>query len=138
MLQLLGLSPLAAPLAAKAATDKAIGELSGIQPIGYASALPSLSGGEPTASSSDSWKKKVLRFIANRALPDWLDEELRERNRVVGYLDPDIACKRSWSMNVKITTQRERNIQRARHDAMEGPKRGLRQREFEERYGVWL
>ena len=89
-------------------------------------------------TTRDAWKKKVLRFLANNALPDWLDDELRERNRYVGYLDPDIAAKRSWSMAVKIATQRERNIARAKTDALNGPRRALRHREFEETYGVWI
>lgn len=139
LLKMLRFAP-AAPLALKAAADKAIGDLVGISNVGYAGPPPSggISGGAPVSISGDDWKKKVLRFLAKNTLPDWVDEELRLRNRNVGYLDPDIACKRSWSMAVKIATQRERNIQRAKHDALDGPRRGLRTRELEETYGVWI
>jgi hypothetical protein len=33
------------------------------------------------------------------------------------------ASKRSWSMAVKIVTQRERNIVRAKQETLEGPKK---------------
>ena len=136
VLQLIGLSPVAAPLAAKAARDKAIGELSGITNMPYGAPMPGI-GASPSLGQDD-WKKKVLRFLAEKAIPEWLDEELRERHKQVGFLDPDIACKRSWSMNVKIATQRERNIEAARRNVLEGTKRGLRTREFEEKWGVWI
>lgn len=44
-------------------------------------------------------------------LPDFVEENLRDRARGVNYLDPDIACKKTWSLNVKIMAQRERNYQ---------------------------
>lgn len=128
-----------APLAAKATADKAIADLAGVSPVsgGFGVPMPSLSGGV-AEQSADTWKKKVLRFLAEKTLPAWFEDEIRERNRHVGYLDPDIASKRSWSMNVKIVTQRQRNVERAKRDAIDGPRRGLRSREFEEKYGVWI
>lgn len=137
-LQIMGLSGAAAPLAAKAASDKAIAEMAGVFPLGPGTPIGVGMSMPPTAVGGNDWKAKVLRFIARNTLPDWLEEELRWRHRTVGYLDPDIAAKRSWSMNVKIITQRERNIARAKQEALEGPRRSLRNREFEDQYGIWL
>ena len=132
----------AAPLAAKAAAESATAQLIGLQnmPMVGPQVMASISGGMPEAlnSTSASWKSKVMRFLAQNALPDWLEADIRRRNQSVGYIDPDIACKKSWSLNVKIATQRERNIQRARADMFEGPRRGMKAREFEEQFGVWI
>lgn len=136
-LRVLGLTPVAAPLAAKAAADKAASDLIGLGSMPSPSPGYGISGGSPVQTVQD-WKTKVLRFLSSATLPDWVEEELRYRNRFVGYIDPDIACKRSWSLNVKIATQRDRNIERSRLEVREGPRRGLRSREFEEKYGVWI
>jgi hypothetical protein len=138
ILRVLGLGSVVSPLAVKAAADKTIADLSGIAAHNPPSPGIGLSGGMPQTSDSISWKSKVLRWLATRSLPDWFEDEMRLRNRHIGYLDPDIAAKRSWSMAVKVLTQRERNIERAKHDAIEGPRRGLRSREFEEQFGIWL
>lgn len=130
------MTPAIAPLAAKAAADKAIGDLAGISPL--PNGLPPTFGIGGGDVSQNSWKTKVARFLAEKAIPDWFEDELRERHRYVGYLDPDIASKRSWSMAVKIATQRERNIERGRREVIEGPKRSMRSREFEEKWGVWI
>lgn len=137
-LQILGVAPAAVPLAAKSAADKAIGDLVGIS--AHSPGMPPMAmvSGTPQDVGVGTWKQKVLRFLAENTLPEWFEEEARQRNRVVSYLDPDIAAKRSWSMAVKIVTQRERNIERAKQDAMDAPRRGLRSREFEEKFGVWI
>lgn len=137
ILKLLGVAPAAAPLAAKAAADKAIGDMAGIGLLPNAPPYVGISG-SPQPLGADDWKKKVLRFLMNPTLPSWFEDDVRHRNWQVGYLDPDIASKRSWSMNVKIATQRQRNIERAKREALDGPRRGVRQREFEEKYGIWL
>lgn len=128
-LRALGLSP----LAAKATADAAIAEATGVLPTPSGDCLPSL-----VSASDETWRRKVLRFLAAPFLPDWLEEELRERNRHVGYLDPDIACKRSWSMSVKIVTQRQRNVERDRINVVRGTRRALRSREFQEKFGVYI
>jgi hypothetical protein len=139
-LQILGLAPIAAPLAVKSATEKAVADLAGISLTQTQYGQPSTGtiGGVPIETNNATWKMKVLRFLASKNLPDWVEEEIRNRNRFVGYIDHDIAAKRSWSLAVKILTQRERNIERARNELRESPRRGLRLREFEETYGVWI
>lgn len=94
MLRVLGLGSVGAPLAAKVAADKAVADLSGIATHNFGTPpTTSLSGGLPGTSDSASWKLKVLRWLATRSLPDWFEDEMRWRNRYVGYLDPDIAAK---------------------------------------------
>lgn len=125
----------ASPLAIKASADKTISDLAGISNAN--SMAPLASYGAP-ASDSSGWKRKVLSFVAKNTLPEWFDDELRRRYQTVTYLDPDIAAKRTWSMCVKIATQRERNIERGRREAVEGPMRQLRHSEFSEQFGVYL
>lgn len=138
-LRILGMAP-AAPFAVKAAADKAAAELIGISAVPTGTPPGAYLGGAigNSPDNTGAWKAKVLRFISGKKLPDWFEDEVRNRNRVVSYIDPDIACKRSWSLNVKIATQRERNIERAKLEAIEGPSRSLRSREFEEQFGVWI
>ena len=137
VLQLIGLSP----LAAKAAKDGAIGKLVGCvqsnSPQGSIGSGIAFGTPDPIGGRS-SWKAKILKFLVQGKLPDWFEDEIRDRHRYVSFLDPDIASKVSWSMNVKIVEQRRRNIQRAMEAALEGPRRGMRLREFEEEWGVWL
>lgn len=129
----------ASPLAIKASADKAISDLAGISNANsMAPMTPMASYGATAAGENSSWKRKVLSFVAKNTLPEWFDDELRRRYQTVTYLDPDIAAKRTWSMCVKIATQRERNIERGRREAVEGPMRQLRHSEFSEQFGVYL
>lgn len=54
----------------------------------------------------------VSRYVALMGIPGFVEDDIRERARFVHSLDPDIACKRSWSFAVKIATQRQRNYER--------------------------
>lgn len=138
-LRLFGSGAVAAPLAAKAAADKAVADLAGVSLLPNASlAYPSVGGGPPTTSGQDDWKRKALRFLSRPDLPDWYEEVLRERALQVTSIDPDIACKRSWSMSVKIMTQRQRNLERMRKEAIAGPRRSMRLHEFQCDTGIWL
>lgn len=107
----LGLLP-AAPLAGKAAADAAIAELSGVRANGLAnnggwiSAVPSGKDGP----SDGNLLKKAWQMPAFRGE---LESMLYEQNRRVGYLDPDIANKRSFSMAAKIAYQRQREVERS-------------------------
>lgn len=139
-LRVLGMAPVAAPLAIKAAAEQAVGQLSGVASGGLAAGH--FTGAGQAASNSlggmGGWHKKILQLVAENALPDWYDEHLRRMHGQVTALDPDIASKRSWSMNVKIATQRERNIARARNELTDGPERQLRRDEFCQKTGVYL
>ena len=51
-------------------------------------------------------------YVKMFGLPSTVEARLRDESRNIYCLDADIACKQSWSMSVKIMTQRERNYQR--------------------------
>ena len=110
----LGLAPVAAPLAAKAAADAEIAKL-----IGISSVAPQFEYGVSTAgvpqSSFDYDKARIAaaQYAKNVGLPDFVRESMRRNSQYVGALDPDLAAKKSWSMSVKILTQRERNLERS-------------------------
>lgn len=112
-LSYLGVGAASAPLAAKAAaaelttlaghaaTPLAVG--SGIAPPGIPQSI------EDQAKLHIRMSDYVRMF---GKLPDHVERDVRERSRWVGHLDPDIASKLSWSLNVKIAEQRQRNYQR--------------------------
>jgi hypothetical protein len=113
-LALMGAAPLAAKATADAEIAKQIGLNSGglIQggfgnQIGGASALGMADGG--------SYEQRITgaaEYIKMFGMPESIARELRENTRYVGALDPDIACKKSWSMSVKLMTQRQRQYDR--------------------------
>jgi hypothetical protein len=128
----------AAPLAAKAVAEQAAASMSGMEISGLASnALRSGGIGVPPAASEEDWAKKALDFLTQHGIPEWKEREIRRRHAHVYTLDPDIAAKKSWSMAVKIATQRSRNIEREmnglfdRASDMEGSR-------FRQKYGYWL
>jgi len=135
LLKFLGMAPVAAPMMAKEVAESAASDLIGLSASHYSGTMgPQLS---PT-SGDTPWKNKVLRFLSSGRIPEWYEEILADRHRQVQALDPDIASKRSWSLNVKISTQRLRNIDRARQAFKNQPKNSLRIRDFEEQWGLWL
>ena len=118
-LKLFGTSAVAAPLAAKAAADAAMASQMGIANIsGLATGGGTFTGPEvglPPYIPAVAYEKQVfgaLEYIKLFGIPEVVDAELRDRAQWIGGLDPDIACKKSWSMNVKIMTQRQRNYER--------------------------
>jgi hypothetical protein len=110
----------AAPLAAKATADAEIAKHAGtwsVEGLGDASLrLAGGSIGSPAVSAENiPYERRLIGaadYIKMFGLPEVIDFELRDRSRYVTALDPDIACKRSWSMSVKIATQRQRNYER--------------------------
>ena len=109
----LGLAPLAAPLAAKAATDSEIAKLAGVALDGAPALQYAPSYGTP--SGMDEYNKARIaaaEYTNLVGLPEFVKEQLRRNSQYVSCLDPDLAAKRSWSMSVKIMTQRERNYVR--------------------------
>ncbi len=94
-------------IAAKAALDGAIGQAVGIQ----GSALGQFGGGFPEACNpAPPDRGRVRDFFRKFGLPDFERERMWPETSVHA-LDPDIAAKRSWSMSVKILTQRQRNFE---------------------------
>jgi hypothetical protein len=110
------------PLAAKAAADAQIARLSGMPSgthtgLGAQGVSVDYGYGNPSTVPGDgmSWSQRVagcVRHIEMFGLPRHVQFRLREQSKYVGWLDPDIACKRSWSMSVKLMTQRQRNYER--------------------------
>ena len=119
-LSLLGVGAAAGPLAVKAAADAEIGSSMGMLNIkGFGSTALGLSSGQPPDAEQVAYipyEKRLIGaadYIKMFGIPEVMEFELRDQARYVGSFDPDIACKQSWSMAVKIMTQRERNYQRA-------------------------
>ena len=112
----LGLVPMVAPLAAKAAADAEIAKLVDIRPGAGPFQLGANNYGGPAAPSGlDDYAKARIAaadYVKHVGLPDFVRESFRRDAQYVSLLDPDIAAKRSWSMSVKILTQRERNLER--------------------------
>jgi len=103
-----------APLAAKEAGDAAISRLTG---VGVGAPSFQLNSGvepAPISSMADYAKSRIAasEYVNTVGLPDFVREAFRRDAQWVDRLDPDLAAKRSWSMSVKILTQRERNLQR--------------------------
>lgn len=123
----------AAPLAAKAAADAATQTLAGVSGNGFGNTLPYTLGsrGVPSLTESGGLSGpangpvsgrpyipgidaiKASKYISAFGVPEWLEDELRSSLNHVYVFDVDIASKRSWSVAVKVATQRERNYQKA-------------------------
>ena len=105
-----------APVAGKTAIDAETAKIANVAANGLGDASSRLITGVTGFSSPESWSKSVLgaaEHVRLFGVPDSVDFRIRDDARNVHALDPDIACKRSWSMSVKIMTQRQRNYDRA-------------------------
>lgn len=106
-----------APIAAKAAADQAVAGLSGLS---HYSGLGDTGihipyGGPPNSLGELPWEQRIIKSVGHIKLfgmPDFVEFRLREQAKNISSLDPDLAIKRSWSMNVKITEQRQRYFNR--------------------------
>lgn len=109
----------AAPLAAKAAVDEAVGSAAGLNG-GTLGAPLSFGYGNPANINGQSAdpRPKILSWLKRFGIPTHDRERIWEECRYVNMLDPDLAAKRSWSMGVKIATQRRRNYDRRLAGAM--------------------
>lgn len=110
----LGLAPMAAPLAAKAATDAQIAKLAGVATEAAPALQYSAGFGSPVQEVGDYNKARIAAadYAKLMGVPDFVRDQLWRQAQYVGCLDPDLAAKRSWSMSVKIATQRQRNFER--------------------------
>ena len=115
-LKALGLGAAAGPASAKAIADDFLsmsalreGE---IAPGGSFACLPP--GDKEEYQSPYIKTNDYLSLIGK--LPEFVDNELRNRSKYVYSLDPDIISKRSWSWSVKIQEQRKRNYERSVND----------------------
>jgi hypothetical protein len=112
-LSLLGVSTAAGPLAVRAAAESEIANLTALKNVSLAAGVEAQSYpqevGDIKGESPYTQAQKYIKLWGK--LPQFVDDNIRERAKNVSYLDPDIACKKSWSLNVKIVAQRERNYQ---------------------------
>jgi hypothetical protein len=107
----------AAPAAAKMAAETAAAELSKIHVGALGGAeMPSAAYGQQIMGASGSSGLDPRNLLKRALMDPQKRAELRslmfERNRHVPSIDPDIACYRSFSLNAKVTFQRQRNVER--------------------------
>lgn len=95
-------------------------ELAGITSVGAGGSAPQ-SGpyGAPASVSEGGMniprevRERGMRWaLKNPELRAELESLVYEDNRHVGWLDHDLASKRSFSLAAKVTFQRQRNVQR--------------------------
>lgn len=114
-LGLIGTVPVGGALAAKAELDATVSSQAGLIKGILAPGGAPIGNAYPQGYSGGDWRKPYLiaaEYAKAVGLPEHVKSNMRERARFVDALDPDLAAKRSWSMSVKIATQRERNYQR--------------------------
>jgi len=120
----LGIGAAAGPLAAKAVADHEIGSLAGLNrahsPLSSTGLGLYGGGAGPPAQQNFSggltYQQTLIGasdYIKVFGLPEVVEFELRDQSKWIASLDPDLACKKSWSMSVKILEQRQRNYDRA-------------------------
>lgn len=110
----------ATPIAAKATIDAEIAKNVGaFATNGLGNASLGLSYGCVATETGPSpyvpYERRIMGaadYIKMFGIPEVMEFELRDRSRAINALDPDIACKSSWSMSVKLMTQRQRNYER--------------------------
>jgi hypothetical protein len=102
----------ATPLAGKMAVEQAAGRLAGVDLSGIRFGATPTSGEGPASANpypnAEAIRKATLIPGNRKAIMDFLWEDSRE----VGYIDPDLAVLRSFSLNAKIAFQRQRNVER--------------------------
>ena len=114
-LSLLGVSTAAGPLAARVAAESEIANLTTLK--GFPLSVGVEAQSYPQQAGVIGYNEESPYIQAQKylklwgKLPQFVDDNIRERAKNVSYLDTDIACKKSWSLNVKIAAQRERNYQ---------------------------
>lgn len=127
-----------APLAAKKVAEEAAASLAGIDTSGVRNSFYTGVGPQPAAATADEpWWKKTLNFLSKQQLPDWYDENLRERANDVNALDIDIAIKKSWSLSYKRVVQRQRNYEKLKKGAKKQALHSQREYEFYKEFGFY-
>lgn len=134
-----GLRLLAAlPIGARAAAEEV--RNAGLSAFPTPSSAPPPFPGNPNVPTpmGDYSQQQVdaATYIDAFGVPKHVEEYYRSQAEYISYLDPDIAARRSWSMSVKIITQRERNYQRLVQRARENGYRVKMSRTFEQLTGI--
>lgn len=132
-LAFLGAAVPAAPLAAKAAVEKEIANLSGVNlgaNIGIGVPyLGSISADVPGGGGIDV-ADAAEKFVSVFGIPEHIRDNLHRHSREVRAIDPDIAVKRSWSFAVKVQAQRERNLAKMQKGMLDGLAQARREKAF--------
>lgn len=103
-----------APAMGKKAVDAEIAKGAGIIATGLGDSSARLATAVIQPSQDDYGKNLISAadYMRTFGIPESVEVRMRDDSRMVFHLDPDIACKQSWSMSVKIMTQRQRNYDR--------------------------
>jgi hypothetical protein len=108
VLQMLGVSSVGAPLAARMESQKIAAQLGQVSGAGLGGApTPGVGQMEQGSSISLANKKLALNIPGIR---EELQSLFYEVNRNVYAIDYDLATKKSFSLAAKITYQRQRNV----------------------------
>ncbi len=143
MLRYIGLGAVSAPSALKSFEQEALGLAFRSRDLAVSD---SLSGGQPPSTRhsnggniEDRRSNYFQQLLSQRLpLPDFIEKELRGRAKYVYSLDHDIACKRSWSLSVKIITQQERNYHRMVRERRERGSFMRQLNKFQKAFGFWI
>lgn len=122
-LRLMAAAPVAAPVVAREAAQKA-----GVTALGYG--MP-MGGGQPGQSvgGGNDWIRDWAKDVFSAA---WKEARWQEiRSNPVGALDPDLASSKSLSLSSAVRIQRERNFARM----IESERRSVSKR-FKEAFGI--
>lgn len=120
-LRLIAAAPVAAPVVAREAAQKA-----GVTALGYGMPMPP-TGGQSIGNGTD-WIRDWTREVFSAA---WKEARWHEfKSNPVGALDPDLASSKSLSLSAAVRIQRERNFARA----IEGERRSALDR-FKKAFG---
>jgi hypothetical protein len=114
-LSLLGVGTVTAPLAAKAAVDDEITQLTNVGRAALSTSGIGLGTPSDPVQSDFDYQQRLIHaadYVKMFGVPEAIEIELRDQCKWIHALDPDIAAKRSWSMSVKILEQRNRNYER--------------------------
>lgn len=108
-LKVMGIGTAAAPLAVKVAAEQEVANLTSLK--GATSTwMREPAGLVGTYQTPGESRVGLLsQYVRTFGLPAYVDDALRRNAKHVSALDPDIAAKKSWSLNVKIQEQRHRN-----------------------------
>lgn len=121
-LQRFGVGVIAAPAAAKSAMEKAQAELANVVVSGAGGALAPSQSPDGAALDGFSLRKHLAGVLQNAEHRDVYTSLLFQRHRWIGYIDVDLATKRSFSLAAKVTYQRQRNVAREiAEDTAESP-----------------
>ena len=96
----------ASPLVAKVAADKTVADISGLNISGLGT-----NDGLPIPSSDAPSTAQYRMALSNPTLRSVIEGMLYEDERKVYQIDSDLAAMKSWSLNAKITFQRQRVVE---------------------------